>query len=79
MTHSIRLTSIALALLLNGCVSEPNQSPGNARLVELPPTEQRILQTGNLHCRRIGDINGPIYTVDGYPCPNGFFEVSGNQ
>ena len=39
--------------------------------------EQRLLQSGHLECRKVSEPNGPIYTVTGYPCPDGFFEVGG--
>ncbi len=78
MIRKIPIAFLAMPLLLNSCVSEPNDSTANARPIALPLTKQRILETGNLQCRKVGDINGPIYTVDGYPCPEGFFEVNGN-
>lgn len=50
----------------------------NARPTDVPLTEQRLLDTGSLQCRKIGEPTGPIYTVDGYPCPVGFVEVNGS-
>ena len=58
-----------------GCVSNPDVQ--NARPIETPVVEQRLLQSGHLECRKVSEPNGPIYTVSGYPCPDGFFEVGG--
>ena len=73
-----KVRAAAILFLLGtmaGCVSNPDTQ--NARPIETPVVEQRLLQSGHLECRKVSEPNGPIYTVSGYPCPDGFFEVGG--